>query len=44
MLKLNYNSKVVTSRNVEKKDLVNGYLASNLNMIEAQKPIKIKIV
>jgi hypothetical protein len=26
MLKLNYNSKVATSRNVGKKDLVNGYL------------------
>jgi hypothetical protein len=25
MLKLNYNSKVATSRNVGKKDLVNGY-------------------
>jgi hypothetical protein len=27
MLKLNYNSKVATSRNVGKKDLVNGYEA-----------------
>ncbi|MDR3205210.1 MAG: hypothetical protein LBV23_10825 [Deltaproteobacteria bacterium] len=26
MLKLNYNSKVATSRNVGKKDLVNGYV------------------
>jgi hypothetical protein len=29
MLKLNYNSKVATSRNVGKKDLVNGYKTNN---------------
>jgi hypothetical protein len=29
MLKLNYNLKVVTSRNVGKKDLVNGYGGGN---------------
>jgi hypothetical protein len=28
MLKINYNSKVATSRNVGKKDFVNGYAAN----------------
>jgi hypothetical protein len=33
MLKLNYNSKVTTSRNVGKKDLVNGYNMFNFQFI-----------
>jgi hypothetical protein len=34
MLKLNYNSKVATSRNLGKKDLVNGYIPLKLVEVE----------